>query len=148
MSTLKRKIKKEPRQRLLRSARRYLGRPYHYGAKISHAPRHFDCSSFIKFVYRKIGIDLPRPSLRMAKKGKRVPRRLSALKAGDLLFFRGTTGRYDVVYPQGIGHVVMYVGDGTIIHAKWHPKGKGKVEEALAKEWLLRKDFVVIRRIL
>ena len=148
MSTLKRKTKEELRQRLVRSAKRYLDRPYYYGAKISHAPSRFDCSSFIKFVYRKIGIDLPRPSLKMAGMGRRVPKKLKRLELGDLLFFHGTQGRYSPMFPEGIGHVAMYIGEGKIIHAKWHPKGRGRVEDASAVEWLLRRDLVVIKRIL
>ena len=71
------------------------------------------------------------------------------LRIGDLLFFRGSWGHYNPEYPIGIGHVVMYIGDSMVIHAKWdrRPK-KSKVREDSIKTLLRRPDLVVCKRIL
>ena len=135
------------RQRLVESARKYLGRPYKYGAQLYHAPAYFDCSSFVKFLYRKVGIDLPRPSIRMAEEGRIIQKKIKALQPGDLLYFRGMQGRYNQKFPQGIGHVAMYIGNAEAIHAKWKIGG-GMVMEENTKKLLLRKDLIIIKRIL
>ena len=135
------------RQQLVGSARKYLGKPYKYGAKLYHAPAYFDCSSFVKFLYRKVGIDLPRPSIRMAEEGRTVQKKIKALRPGDILYFRGMQGRYNLKFPQGIGHVAIYIGDSKAIHAKWKVGG-GTVMEENAKNLLLRKDLIIIKRIL
>ena len=135
------------REKLGKAAHKYIGRPYRYGSKLHHAPNYFDCSSFIKFIYRKIGVDLTRPSIRMAEEGRAVSKKPLVLQAGDLLYFRGMQGRYNKKFPQGIGHVAMYVGEGKVVHAKWHRQG-GKVTEESVKKLLSRKDLVIIKRII
>lgn len=66
-------------------------------------------------------------------------------------FFTGVVGRYNQNFPQGIGHVAIYVGGGKIINAKYHENKDGSdggaVEEGLLKEFLKRKDIVVVKRI-
>ena len=49
-------------------------------------------------------------------------------------------------YPQGIGHVVVYIGHAKAIHASGQAD-KGSVREVpLAKLWQ-RRDLVTVRRI-
>lgn len=139
----------QKREYLIRAARRYIGRPYRFGAKISHAPRIFDCSSFVKFLYRKVGIDLPRPSIRMAEEGKRVLGGMKKLLPGDLLYFHGIEGRYNSRFPQGIGHVALYIGEGRIIHASGKSREEGTVrEDSLTKVLRTRSPLVVVKRII
>ncbi len=86
---------------VVRIAMRYLGTPYRWGAE---GPDAFDCSGFTQYVYRQVGIQLPRVSRAQISAGTRVSR--AELRPGDLVFF-GTP----------IHHVGIYVGDGEMIHS-------------------------------
>jgi cell wall-associated NlpC family hydrolase len=82
-------------------ARHLLGVPYRWGGT---SPRTgFDCSGFVQFVYRHLGVDLPRTTYSQFDRGRRVS--LGGLEPGDLVFF------------DGLGHVGLYVGGGRFIHA-------------------------------
>jgi len=142
--------KEKLQKRLVYFAKKHLGKPYKYGAKPSEAPKRFDCSSFVQYLYKRININLPRTALEQAHCGKKVgPKR--GLEIGDLLFFKGTVGRYDPQFPQGIGHVAIYVGNGRVIHAKYKKtkdgRDDGKVREDPLEKMLKRKDLVVVKRI-
>ncbi len=80
-------------------AKRYLGVPYVYGGS---TPSGFDCSGFTGYVYRQLGISLPR-SARAQQAG--VPH-VSSPQPGDLVFF-GTPAH----------HVGIYLGNGMMIAA-------------------------------
>ena len=80
-----------------------------------------------------------------------VKGKIKDLKTGDLLFFHGNRGYYNKKFPQGIGHVIMYLGDNHIIHAKSIEKSgreTGRVITEPADKWLKRKDLIVIKRII
>lgn len=132
-------------ERLKKYALKNLGKPYKYGAKLYEAPQVFDCSSFTQYLYKRIGIDLPRTALEQAHLGKRVLPKKENLKIGDLIFIKGSWGHYDPEFPQGIGHVAVYLGDGKIIHAKYEKKD-GKVKLGSLDSILKRKDFIAIKR--
>ncbi|MBI4134430.1 MAG: C40 family peptidase [Candidatus Terrybacteria bacterium] len=134
--------RQERERRLVSFARKHLGKPYKYGARPWQAPRFFDCSSFVQYCFRRIGIDLPRVSIDQARLGERVDER-ALRKVGDLVFFRGTMGRYNPKFPKGVGHVAIYTGKGKVIHAA--PPG-GVVEEPLARARASRKPITAIRR--
>ncbi len=89
------------RSEVVSVAKRYLGAPYRWGAT---GPNSFDCSGFTSFVYRQVGVSLPRVSRAQIGAGQRVSR--SDLQPGDLVFF-GTP----------IHHVGIYVGGGMYIHS-------------------------------
>jgi len=139
-------------KRLVYFAKKHLGKPYKYGAPLSQAPKIFDCSSFIQYLYKRIGIDLPRDALDQAHLGKRINPKKGKLEPGDLIFIKGKWGHYNPEFPQGIGHVAIYIGNGKIIHAKYekNPDGSenGKVREDPVKWILNRKDLIVIKRII
>lgn len=86
-------------------ARKYLGKRYVYGGS---SPSGFDCSGFVRYVYRQFGYDLPHSSSAMSAHGKTISK--SNLKPGDLLFFRRGG--------SSIGHVAIYIGNGKMIHAE------------------------------
>jgi cell wall-associated NlpC family hydrolase len=90
---------------VLQRAFALLGTPYRWGG--NSPERGFDCSGLVGYVFRTIGIDLPRVSRAMADEGTRVANR-DALAEGDLVFF-GKRGRID--------HVGIYIGDGKFLHA-------------------------------
>ncbi len=90
---------------LARTALSYRGMPYRWGGDTT---RGFDCSGFVKAVYRKWGIYLPHCAAEQIHSGERIPR--SKLQPGDLVFFKNT-------YRHGPSHVGIYVGNGWFIHA-------------------------------
>jgi len=144
---------KEQKQDILaRFALKNLGQPYVYGARADEAPRRFDCSSFVQYLYKQIGIDLPRNSIDQAACGRRI-RNLKKLEIGDLLFFTSKVGRYNRQFPMGVGHVAIYIGNNRGVHAKYKkfPGGKdgGKVKLDSLDYFLRRRgDFVIAKRIL
>lgn len=74
---------------------------------------YLDCSMFVKLVYQRLGIDLPRSSLEQFKLGKEVEK--NELLPGDLVFFK-TRGR-------NISHVGIYLGENKFIHVSSRRKG-------------------------
>lgn len=141
--------KKKRRARLIHFAKKHLGKPYKYGAKPWQAPRIFDCSSFTQYLYKRIGIDLPRTALHQAHHGKKISPKNQELEIGDLIFIKSQWGHYNPEFLQGIGHVCMYIGNNQIVHAKWNEKkNSGRVRIDSVLKILKRKDLVVIKRIL
>ncbi|SHI50266.1 C40 family peptidase [Lutispora thermophila] len=84
--------------------RKYLGKPYVYGASTGKA---FDCSGFTTYVMKNYGIKLERTASQQFKKGTPVAK--EDLKPGDLVFFSANG--------KTIGHVGIYIGDHKFIHA-------------------------------
>jgi peptidoglycan DL-endopeptidase CwlO len=81
-------------------AMRYLGTPYVWGGA---SPRGFDCSGFTMYVYAQVGVSLPHNAAMQFGMGVAVSR--GDLQPGDLVFF------------YGLGHVGLYIGGGSFIHA-------------------------------
>lgn len=88
------------RRKATRLALRYRGVPYVWGGE---SPRGFDCSGLIQYVYRLVGVRLPRTTWFQLHIGRFIPR--GSLKPGDIVFFH-----------QG-GHEALYIGSGRIIEA-------------------------------
>jgi cell wall-associated NlpC family hydrolase len=95
-------------QRITSLAKTKLGKKYVWGA--SGNKNTYDCSSFVKYVYKKNGIELPRTSIMQSKVGKYVKR--DELQKGDLVFFDTSKRRKGYV-----NHVGIYIGDNKFIHA-------------------------------
>ena len=89
---------------LAAEARRFLGLQYLWAGTSGFG---FDCSGFTCLVYQALGVTIPRDATPQSAEGVKVAR--TALRAGDLVFFRGSSGQ--------IHHVGMYVGDGRMIHS-------------------------------
>jgi cell wall-associated NlpC family hydrolase len=131
---------------LLETAEKCLGKQYVYGAKPEEAPAQFDCSSLVQYLYKKMGVEIPRSSIEQAHIGRKVrfQGKESALRVGDLLFFKGTTGHYNPEFPGGIGHVAMYLGEGRCVQASG---SVGKVVSTSLEEVVKRGDLVVVKRV-
>ena len=93
------------RRHVVRSAMRFLGQPYQWGASETGG---LDCSGLAMAAYRLNGIALPRTSQAQYAAGETVS--LDALREADLVFF--WTG--DDRKPS---HVGLYAGDGRFVHA-------------------------------
>ncbi|MCS6824813.1 MAG: C40 family peptidase [Cytophagaceae bacterium] len=76
----------------------FLGYPYSYG---SEGPDKFDCSGFIKFVFKHVGISLPHNAnmISESENGKKISE--SNLRKGDLILFG----------EKRAGHVAMYISE-------------------------------------
>lgn len=135
------------REEILNLAYSFLGTPYKYAAAPEDIPHYFDCSSFTQYLYRKIGIELPRSTILQATAGKTVDF-LKDLEVGDLLFFRGTKGHYnDELFPGKeicIGHVAIWSGDGKVIHAS---SSRGVAEMKIEEVISSCGPVVLIKRI-
>jgi peptidoglycan DL-endopeptidase CwlO len=81
-------------------AERYLGVPYQWGGA---SPSGFDCSGLVMYAFAQVGVSLPHSSYAQYGMGSPVSR--DQLQPGDLVFF------------DGLGHVGIYVGGGSFIHA-------------------------------
>lgn len=114
------------RRRLMSVARKQLGDPYVWGAA---GPNAFDCSGLVWYVYRKVGKWFPRiTAAALERVGKRVYGRLHP---GDIIVVHGGS------------HVVLYAGDGMVIHA---PHSGTVVQYAPVSRY--RGSAVAIRRII
>jgi cell wall-associated NlpC family hydrolase len=74
----------------------------------------FDCSGFVRFVFSKHNIKLPRTSIEQWRVGKNISRSNKA--PGDLVFFKTRNAR--------VSHVGIYKGENAFIHAS---SGGGKI---------------------
>lgn len=142
--------RKEKTGRLIELTRSLIGSPYKYGAYLENPteePKEFDCSSFIQFVFRKIGVELPRSTILQAAATGQEIKTIEKALPGDLFFFEGERGHYrHDLFPDRkiyIGHVGIFSGNGKMIHAANRKDYSGVVETDLKPE-----DVVLIKRII
>ncbi len=102
------------RERIARTAQRFLGDPYYWGGRSSYnpgasGPPHtgVDCSGLVGLVYQANGILIPRDAQEQWMKAAEVSR--ERLLPGDLVFL------CDPIDPNRASHVMLYVGDDLII---------------------------------
>jgi peptidoglycan DL-endopeptidase LytE len=147
---------KEKQEKIIKLAESLISTPYKYGAKMSDAPEFFDCSGFVKYIYRQIGEEIPRSTIEQAEFAGREIKNIEEVEPGDLIFFKGTRGHFNKKFPDGIGHVVMYLGNNKVIHAEskriqHNPKiiEEGSVKKDSLNDIIERlKPIVIIKRIL
>ncbi|MBM4131431.1 NlpC/P60 family protein [bacterium] len=84
-------------------AQTQVGKPYGWGGI---GPERFDCSGLALYVYRQLGVALPRVSSDQASVGVKIDRQ--ELKPGDLVFFS---------LRSAIDHVGIFLGDNRFVHA-------------------------------
>ena len=107
-------------------AKQFLGCKYVYGGM---SPSGFDCSGFTSYVYKHFGYSLNRTSSGQRSNGVAVSK--ANLQAGDILCFNG--------------HVGLYIGGGSFIHAA-NPS-KGVIISSLSESYYA-KNYITARRIL
>ncbi len=87
-----------PTKTLLSVAKQQVGKRYANGAT---GPNAFDCSGLTQYVYRQMGVTIPRTTYEQLAKGKRV----TTPRAGDIVVLGGGS------------HVGIYVSPGVMIDA-------------------------------
>lgn len=90
---------------ILAEAQKHLGAPYVSGGA---SPKGFDCSGFVYYVLKQVGLFPYRTPASLYNQGTSVSK--DKLQAGDVVFFAGTAA-------SGISHVGIYAGNGQFIHA-------------------------------
>ena len=118
--------------RLVSYALSLQGTPYHYGKETPEEG--FDCSGFVRHVYQKQGIVLPRTVKDMALALPAVPK--NTVHSGDLVFFN-TSGK-------PFSHVGIYVNNDNFIHAPSQRTGRVLVSNLKNDYW--QKRFIGVRR--
>ncbi len=106
--------------------------PYKWGGNDLY--NGIDCSAFVKTMYGKIGINLPRTAAEQARVGQKITR-YEDLQPGDRLYFwdrkRGK-----------IGHTGIYLGNGMFVHSS--SNNRGLATDRLNEKW--QKILVDARR--
>jgi len=92
--------------KLIERAKQFIGTPYKWGGS---GPLGFDCSGLTQYLYREMGIDLPRVSFQQAASGPRIS--LDKLRPGDLVAWDNSSRN------NGADHIAIYIGNGQVIEA-------------------------------
>ena len=108
------------------------GVPYRYGKESPEEG--FDCSGFVKHVYGKQGIVLPRTVKGLALSLPQIPK--NDVLSGDLVFFN-TNGK-------SFSHVGIYVNNDKFVHAPSRRTGRVLVSSLKNQYW--QKHYTGARR--
>ncbi len=120
------------RKQVISESKNWLGVRYKYKGDNKNG---VDCSGFVRSVFERVGLTLPRSSKDMYLVGT-IIRKIDLLP-GDLVYFKNTAGR-------GITHVGISLGEDWFIHAS---TTKGVIESSLNEDYY-RRHFAGARRIL
>ena len=91
----------------------FIGTPYAYASESLTGGT--DCSGFTQGVFGAFGISLPRTAADQAECGMKVA--VSDLVPGDLVFYRSDNSVMDDRAPNGVTHVMIYLGNSQVLHA-------------------------------
>ncbi len=140
--------------KLIETAKSLLGTPYKYGAYSNPeiTPKEgVDCSSFIQYVFKQSGIELPRSSiLQAAFPGEEISD-INNAQLGDLIFFESDMGHYNHGLFPGrkiyVGHLGIYLGNDEIIHASNNEKAHAVVIQKISELQNLHPEFYKVTLI-
>ncbi len=116
---------------------------YRLSAGTTEAPQSVDCSSFVKYLFTLMGIRLPRYSA--DQRGAGAPVGMDELLPGDLVFATGPQNFHADDPENGVGHVGLYAGEQTVIHAS---PGKPAITQVPLKEFYTGRKMRGACRIL
>lgn len=95
------------RERVAQLSRQLLGTPYVWGG--TDPDSGLDCSGFVQYVLKQVGVNLPRISAQQAQAGKREG--IGQLQVGDLVGWNNSARN------NGADHIAIYLGNNQIIEA-------------------------------
>lgn len=137
-STKKGTVRDEKIDRVIASARSYIGTPYKYGGMTRSG---MDCSGLLINAFNDIKVNLPRSSADQSKVGKEVD--MKDLKPGDLVFF--ATGKKK----RKITHVGMVTEVHDRDNVKFiHASSKVGVVEVNIYSDYYQKNYRGARRVI
>lgn len=114
---------------------------YQRGARLMDAPGVFDCSSLMKWLYAQRGIWLPWRTIQQIDQGSSID--IRDLSAGDVIFTTGFINYYRTDPSQGVGHVGIATGEGSIVHAA---NSRSGIVESAVEDFLHAVELRGIRR--
>ena len=112
-------------------AKKYIGIKYRSAGTTTSG---FDCSGYVQYVYKQLGVSLPRTSSSMYGTGTAVKQ--NELIPGDLVFFN-TSGK-------GVSHVGIYIGQGQFIHSS---SSKGVSMAKINDPYYWGKRYIGAKRV-
>lgn len=146
--------KVKPIDEILKLAPSLVGVPYKWGASISYeAPKVFDCSGFVSYMFAQVGIQIPRMSIDQYVWGSAVDK--NEIKIGDVVFANTGDLKRKIDYQSiefvpgtrvesGVDHCGLYIDDGKILHCT-ESKGGVVIEDIKNAEKF--KNIVGFRRM-
>lgn len=144
----------KPIDNVVEIAQSLVNTPYKYGASVSYdAPKYFDCSGFISYIFAQVGVQIPRMSIDQCVWGNIIDN--NEIKSGDVIFANTGDLKRKIDYQSvefipgtkfelGVDHCGLYVGDGKIIHCT-ESKGVVVIEDLNSSEKF--KNIVGYRRM-
>ncbi len=115
---------------LIARAKTAIGTPYVRGGTSTSG---FDCSGFVQWAYRYVGVQLPRTAREQSVLGVAID--ADEMEAGDIVAFK---------HPRRGYHTGIYIGDGKFIHS---PRRGKSVEITSLSDPYFRSTFLGARRV-
>lgn len=115
---------------LVEKAKTAIGTPYVRGGTSRNG---FDCSGFVQWAYKSVGVTLPRTAREQSVLG--TPIDSDEMVAGDIVAFR---------HPRRGYHTGIYIGDGKFIHS---PRRGKSVEITSLSDPYFSSTFLGARRV-
>ncbi len=125
---------------IVKTAMQYLGVPYRSG---NSSPKGFDCSGFTSYVYKQFSIALNRDSRSQYTQGTPI-KQVADLRAGDLVFWRGSNKKGGIGHVGIVTEVSKTTGSFKFVHAATH----GGIRVSDSREAYYVSRYVGARRIL
>ena len=94
----------------------------------------FDCSGFTSYIFKELGVTLPRQSSSQYHMGDSVSR--NEMRPGDLVFFN--------TFGEGVSHVGIFVGEGKFAHSS---TSRGVIISSLNENYYAQR-YVGAKRVM